>query len=372
MAAKVREKKKGSGDWWIFINYQGKRKAKRIGKDKRVALEIAKKIEAKIALGQFQLEEETEGDKVPLFSEYAETWINTIVPATCKISTEIDYRSILDNHVLTAFGKKPINEINRIMVKKFLMGKVKSGFAISTVSHMKCCISGVFNVAMDDETLTANPAHRLGKIFKTDKTKNEIIPYTKAELSQLLESFQLYLPEHYPMALTLARTGMRLGEVTALQWKDIDFENRLIHVQRTFSRRKLGIPKSGKDRLVDMSNQLSKVLHVLKEHRKNDVIKNGWKEDPGWLFPSKAGMALNMDYWRKRIFYKAIEKAGLRKIRVHDLRHTFASLLIEAGESLTYIRDQLGHHSISFTVDVYGHLTPGGNKAAVDRLDDEK
>ncbi|MBN2468994.1 MAG: tyrosine-type recombinase/integrase [Deltaproteobacteria bacterium] len=71
------------------------------------------------------------------------------------------------------------------------------------------------------------------------------------------------------------------------------------------------------------------------------------------------------------MFDKALEKAQLRRIRVHDLRHTFASLLIQAGESLPYVRDQLGHHSIRVTVDIYGHLAPGGNKEAVDRLDDD-
>ncbi len=69
-------------------------------------------------------------------------------------------------------------------------------------------------------------------------------------------------------------------------------------------------------------------------------------------------------------FNKALEKAGLRKIRIHDLRHTYASLLIQAGESLGHVRDQLGHHSIKVTVDVYGLLTPEGNKETVDRLAD--
>jgi integrase len=65
-----------------------------------------------------------------------------------------------------------------------------------------------------------------------------------------------------------------------------------------------------------------------------------------------------------------LEKAELRHIRFHDLRHTFASLLIQQGESLAYVKDQMGHSSIQVTVDVYGHLVPGGNRAAVDRLDD--
>jgi integrase len=73
--------------------------------------------------------------------------------------------------------------------------------------------------------------------------------------------------------------------------------------------------------------------------------------------------------FRNRVWYKLLAKAGLREIRVHDLRHTFASLLIQNGESLAYVMEQMGHHSIQMTVDTYGHLVPGGNKAAVDKLD---
>ncbi len=73
---------------------------------------------------------------------------------------------------------------------------------------------------------------------------------------------------------------------------------------------------------------------------------------------------------RTRVFYRCLDLAELRRVRFHDLRHTFASLLIQQGESLDYVKDQLGHHSIQITVDTYGHLVPGGNRQAVDRLDD--
>jgi integrase len=72
----------------------------------------------------------------------------------------------------------------------------------------------------------------------------------------------------------------------------------------------------------------------------------------------------------RHIFGRVLEKAQLRHVRFHDLRHTFASLLIQRGESLAYVKEQMGHSSIQITVDVYGHLVPGGNRAAVDRLDD--
>jgi len=81
------------------------------------------------------------------------------------------------------------------------------------------------------------------------------------------------------------------------------------------------------------------------------------------------GTIVDPDNFRKRVWPKLLPKAGLRRIRIHDLRHTFASLLIQQGESLVYVKEQMGHHSIRVTVDVYGHLVPGGNKQAVDKLD---
>ena len=78
---------------------------------------------------------------------------------------------------------------------------------------------------------------------------------------------------------------------------------------------------------------------------------------------------MDPENFRHRVWAKLHIKAGMRKIRIHDLRHTFSSLLIQQGESLAYVKEQMGHHSIRVTVDVYGHLFLGGNKA-VDRLDD--
>jgi integrase len=78
--------------------------------------------------------------------------------------------------------------------------------------------------------------------------------------------------------------------------------------------------------------------------------------------------ALEVNFER-RVFHRIFAKAGLRRIRFHDLRHTFASRLLQNGESPAYVKEQMGHHSIKVTVDIYGHLVPGANRDAVDRLD---
>ena len=90
---------------------------------------------------------------------------------------------------------------------------------------------------------------------------------------------------------------------------------------------------------------------------------------PSWVFTTPEGTALDGDNLRHRVFYRLLEAAKLRQIRFHDLRHTYASLLIQNGEPLTYVKEQMGHSSIQVTVDVYGHLVPSANRAAVDKLD---
>jgi integrase len=171
------------------------------------------------------------------------------------------------------------------------------------------------------------------------------------------------------MVLTLARTGMRFGEALGLQWQDIDFKGRFITVERSFSKGRIDTPKNGKSRKVDMSQQLANALKELKHFRKIEILKKGWGRMPEWVFVTHIGSPYHETYLRK-VFYKAIKKAGLRKIRIHDLRHTYATLRIAKGDNIADVSKQLGHHSIKFTMDIYYHWVPGGSKGEVDGLDD--
>ena len=118
-----------------------------------------------------------------------------------------------------------------------------------------------------------------------------------------------------------------------------------------------------------MSLLLTDTLKALLLERKKETLLKGWGEVPPWVFLSEEGTHLDPGNLRVRVWAKLLTKAELRHVRLHDLRHTYASLLIQQGESLAYVKEQMGHHSIKITVDTYGHLMPGGNKAIVDKLD---
>ena len=141
-------------------------------------------------------------------------------------------------------------------------------------------------------------------------------------------------------------------------------------MRRSWRQKRLSTPKSGKGRRVDMSRQLKEALLALFETRKEEAWQRGWEQLSEWVFCNERGELLIEVTVRKHVFHPALSRSGLRRIRIHDLRHTYASLLIQQGESLAYVKEQVGHHSIKITVDTYGHLVPGGNRQAVDRLDD--
>jgi len=374
MAVKVREQPKGSGIYWLKIDHKGKRKSKKIGTDKKKAEQLAKILEGKIAAGDLGvLKEKTGESQVKTFGDYADMWSNLIIPATCKNSTIRDYRGHLKKHVLPVFNDRPIDKITRLDIKTFLTEKLSKGCSKSLTDTLKSIFGGIFTLAIDEGIITSNPTYKIQYTKKETNIKRyKINPYSAEELDLLLQTFKKHRPNHFPLALTLSRTGMRIGEALALQWSDIDFHNRLIHIQRNWTHSVLEqSTKTGKDRKIDMSLQLTETLHKWRIHKKERALKEGRSEIFQWVFPSKAGTPQDSPNWKNRVLNKMIEKSGLRKIRTHDLRHTFATLLIQNGESLAYIRDQLGHSSIQVTVDVYGHLVPGGNKSAVDRLDNQ-
>ncbi len=197
---------------------------------------------------------------------------------------------------------------------------------------------------------------------------------TRAQASRFLgaslAASAAYERRHYPLFLLLARTGMRLGEALALQWGDVDFGSHEVRVARAISAGRVDTPKSGHGRTVDMSEQLSRVLLRLQVERKTETLRRGWAEFPPWVFCTEAGTTLDESRVRK-VFTKTLRASGLPlHFSPHCLRHTFASLLLQQGESPAYVQRQLGHASIQLTVDTYGKWLPMGNKAAVNRLDD--
>ena len=357
------------GAWWVFINHQGTRKAKRIGTGdigKKAAKHVAQQIQARLALGQNAFERPH--TNVTL-QAYASTWLDHIRQVR-KHTTHDDYKKRLDQWILTDLGSLQLTEVTRDKVRSMVTDQLNRGLAPKTVQNNVRVLSSLLSQAIEDGLISVNVALKPGKFLPKVSKRRQVNPFTREEVSIFLATAQRHAARYFPLFLCAARTGLRLGELLALQWGDLDFQGRFLLVQRNYTHGKVTTPKSGEVRRVDMSRELTQTLADLHTERQLDASANGWPSIPEWVFCSETGGLLDGDNLRHRAFYSLLKVSGLRKIRFHDLRHTFASLLLQQGESPVYVKEQMGHSSIASTVDLYGHLIPGGNRQAVDRLDE--
>jgi len=364
MGVKVREWKMA---WWVFIDHHGQRKAKRIGAGatgKKAAQQVAQQIQARLALGQTAFDSNKSGVSL---ETYVETFLQRI-QHTRKPSTHDGYKTTLDRDIKPMLGKLDLRAVTREKIKAMAMAGLEKCQSPKTVQNTILCLSSLLSHAVEDGLLTVNPALKPGKFLPKISKRRGINPLTREEVATLLETAKAKAPRFYPLFLCAVRTGLRMGELLALRWEDLDFHGRFIEVSRSYTHWTITTPKSGESRRVDMSKELAHVLQDLLLERQVDAGATK-TEVPPWLFCSETGGLLHPHNLRDRVFYGLLKKAELRQVRFHDLRHTFASLLLQQGESPVYVKEQMGHSSIQITVDCYGHLIPGGNKQAVDRLD---
>jgi len=327
--------------------------AKKVGKDKRLANQVAKEYRKKLLLGELDWDKGKKSSVDLTFSDFCKKYLKD-VQKRLKYNTLKSYEKIIKLYLLDSLGNQRLDFITKFNIRKLLLEKQNQGLV---VNNIRICLSAIFQHAVDQEILSVNPAHGLGKSFPSRKMFEPKI-LNKNQVRTFLKVVQQYKPQHYAFFLTAFRSGMRLGELLALTWENVNFNTKQIKVCRSYSHNHFDVPKSNKVRFVDMSRGLQVEL-------KNCYQKNS----TGLVFAGNNGKPLSDNRVRK-VFYRLLHQAGLPKIRIHDIRHTYASLLLQTGAPIHYVKEQLGHSSITTTVDLYGHVSPGANRNAVNALDD--
>lgn len=359
---------KTTGHWYVWINHKGQRTSRKIGPDKRTALKVATEYRKKLALGEvdFSNGRGPRSDSLT-FGRFFCDYLNQVAKHRLKQNSWKSYEKIAELYLLPKWKGVQLQSISRQDVKQLLLDHQGAGLS---VQNIRICISAVFAEAVEREIVPVNPAHNLGRFFKKSRPQKKTQFLTKEQTTALLELTAKEEPEHYDFLLTAFRTGMRLGELLALSWDSVNFSTKQIIVQRSYSHQHWDTPKSHKVRYIDMSDGLLVALKKRYEKRNSDLICKSHKRKKLCLvFPDKYGEPINDNIFRRGVFYKLLTKAKLPKIRLHDIRHTYASLLLQAGAPIHYVKEQLGHSSITMTVDLYGHCQPSVNRAALNLLD---
>jgi integrase len=265
------------------------------------------------------------------------------------------------------FGARPLHNLTVGEVNTYLAHAAVQALKPKTRRNLLVLLTKMLSDAVEHGHLGRNPLVRSRSLQRPvavhadDETEIDVL--TPGEINRLLDALP---PEYYPVFLAAACTGVRLGELLGLQWGDLDWAAQRLHVRRSTYRDHFYVPKSKRSRrAVDLGDQLVAVLSRLQRDRYGDQPAPA----DALLFPGPTGGPLDPDNLRHRVWAPALAKAGLRHVRIHSLRHTFASLLIAQGEDLKYVSSQLGHASITITVDRYGHLLPGQKRQAAARLE---
>ena len=346
-------KNKTTGKWeFDYKDLKGKRKIKKGFKTKVEAEKAQAKIYEDLNKGLNPVD-----TKVTL-KEAGELYMRLHVSTNCKPSTIATNRGYLDNHIYPFFGDMKLCEITSILVKEFRKAMLDKGRKNSTVNKYMVFLGSIFNFMIDNDVPVRNPLARI-KNLKVAQNK-KIRALSTVEVQALLSKTKVISPDFYPLLFTAIFTGMRKGEILALTWDSINWITQKITVDKNYTHGGLGTPKTGKIRVIDMSNELAKVLKEWRlacPHSELNLV-----------FPNSNGNHQSADNLAKRRFLPALNRAGIDKIRFHDLRHTYASLLLANGAPMKYVQHQLGHSSITMTMDLYTHLLPEVNDKCVNLL----
>ena len=264
---------------------------------------------------------------------------------------------IIELKILPYFGQKRINDIKAADIRNWQNELIKQGYSPTYLKTINNQLSAVFNYAVKYYDLKGNPCAKAGSMGKSKA--EEMNFWTKEEFMQFIDSV-MDKRQSYMAFMLLYWTGMRLGEVLALTPADIDFEKRTISITKSYQR--LGKqdvitpPKTRKSKriitipeflIADLQDYLSSLYEVKDTDRLLPVTK----------------------YYLEHEMKRGIKVSGVKKIRVHDLRHSHASLLVEMGFSPLEIADRLGHEKIETTLNTYSHLYPNKRTVLAEKLD---
>ncbi len=369
--ADVRKRRDRKGKPWIADYLDANRRRHRIAAETKEAAQLllAEKTKESRERGP------TVGNPDITLKDYAAKWLPRIEP-DLKHKSRVSYRYAFGKHIIPDLGKHKLRDLSRPLVKWFLDQKREAKLAKASISFLKSVLSSMLSEALEDGIVTRNVALSTGRKKRKATTQGQgdptasVRPLAENEVAALLEAAPD--EEYRTVFMVLVRAGLRPGEMLGLKWTDFNFTDRQILVERAIEDGHIDTPKSGRSRLVDMSQGLAAALSQLYIQREREQLQGIWGERglPPWVFcgSEKNGEPLDIDKVRYR-FHRALKKAGTSGHMLYDLRHTFASTLLAKGAPITYVAAQMGHSNANITLKHYARWIPSADRSFVDSLD---
>lgn len=352
--------------WYYTIELESGGKRKRIERVGGRTKSEAEKARAAALAEYTQTGSVDRGAKIT-YKELADEWTKENLPRFRKLTQE-SYRNILKNHILPVIGERHITDIRPRDLQALLNDEAER-ISVSLMTNLHAVLTLTFDFAVFCEYLRDTPMRGV----KTPEAKplKKRRAFTRKELDELIEHMKMKRPELVLPILISYHTGARLGETLALSWDDVDFEEGKLTICKTAMPdgeiQNTTKSKAG-TRTITMGAKLSKILKAAHAQQAKDRLKYGkFYRDCGLICRHEDGTAVTplqaraVNRYTKRHF-----EPGLC---FHSLRHTHATMLLEAGEDLELVSKRLGHASISTTAKVYSHVLAHREQAERDILD---
>ena len=383
MGVKVKEWK---GAWYIFVNYQRKRVARRCS-SKKAALIAADQIDARLKLGDLSvLTKHVATPKVsPTFAEVAEEWLQKY-PAlhAIRASTMENYRSTVNRHLLPFFGAMDISTVTTSVIEDFIEAKRASGGSVrwegkplrdSTLRTYLEPLKMILKRARRRELIPANPFDLVE--WRTHQRVENADPFTSHELRRILEATSHAVSAPFAAMVRLwVQSGMRAGEVYGLQQQDLNYDAGTALVRRTWSRQRLGPTKTNLERETSFLHPIADDSPEWHPSRSSSAARSilgmlralpvqGFAPSD-FVFTRPSGKPWSSDTI-KRPWRRTLLLAGVRYREPEQLRRTFASTLLSRNAPPLYVQKQGGWRSAGVLLRAYARWMPQdmGNVASV-------
>ncbi len=326
---------KRGNNWYVDFHFKWKRYRKTSPDNSKAGAQLYESVLLqKLAKGEPLEEKVTSAHTaIPTLADFSKEWMVSYVETNNKFSEIRNKRHILKADLIPFFGNTNLDQITTRSIEEYKACKMKYGLKNKTINNQLSCLRKCLNTALEWDVIDKVPRIKLLKV-----PPSEIFFLKPEECNALLNAAT---GDWRDMIFTALRTGLRFGELIALKWSDFDFQSRILTVQRNIVRAQVTSPKSNKIRKIYLDVDLLEIL--ARRPRTNEYV-----------FTDEQGNVLRQDPCRVKILAFA-QKAGIRRIGWHTLRHTFASHLANNGITIQAIQVLLGHSDLKTTMR-YAHI----------------
>jgi len=373
MARKTIEKNIAFDDeknlYYVTMDYGKDSTGKRI----KITKTFAKKQDARKALKEFEANK-TKGTLVFPSALTVENWLNywidDIKALKCEETTLYGYRNIINNHLIPAIGKYKLQQLNPVILNKYFKSKKEEGLSNNTLRKHYDLLKDALKHAVNEEKILKNPLDKVEPI----KTQRKEMNFYNIE--QLKTLFKVVENDRMEIVVKLAgMLGLRREEIAGLKWDNIDFNNKLITIAeaRTQAGKNIiskGTKNRSSHRTLYVPDEIVRLLAVIKQKQEEQkaLLGEAYK-DEGYVIAWENGEPYRPNYLSD-LFKKIIDDNKLPPLRLHGLRHTFASIANELGINLYDISKALGHSQVGTTSQVYTHMFDKIHKKAISKIAD--